>query len=458
MPQSWKNPGVPAIGLLLLAAASGCRPAAKAELPPLVVVVAGDTAGWIVPCGCASKQLGGLPRRAALVARLRREAEVIVADVGGAPGGTNAYDRCKFEAILKGEVAMGVAAHNVGRGEALLGPSDLRELRRRLDVPLISANAWDTEGRRIAEPLRIVEAAGRRVALVGVLAPQYATEQVAVTPPGHAVLEALQEVSGRYDALIVLAYLADDELRQLAGMLPEADLIVGGPTGQPLPPEPIGPTLLASATNQGKFLARFDAPDAASSGRWKGTIVEVGDQLDDDPRQIDNLEQFYQELARRDFTPDQTSFAETLVSGPAGQKVAGNDRCRECHAEDSQLWDSSRHSHAWESLRRHGAHVDPACQRCHTTGYGLPGGFESLARSPESVNVGCESCHGPSREHADDAEIRTARFARARDYCVECHDRENSPEFAYDAYWAQIRHGSSPHVACTLGKLSEDRP
>src|ERR1700745_4371010 len=30
---------------------------------PLVLVVSGDTAGWIVPCGCTSNQSGGLLRR-----------------------------------------------------------------------------------------------------------------------------------------------------------------------------------------------------------------------------------------------------------------------------------------------------------------------------------------------------------------------------------------------------------
>src|SRR3990172_11014673 len=38
------------------------------ENPSLVLVVSGDTAGWIVPCGCASNQSGGLPRRGSFVA------------------------------------------------------------------------------------------------------------------------------------------------------------------------------------------------------------------------------------------------------------------------------------------------------------------------------------------------------------------------------------------------------
>src|SRR5437763_11660869 len=94
-------------------------PAAPA--PPVILLVSGDTAGWIVPCGCTSNQSGGLPRRGSYVRRLREQADVLVVDAGGAPGGTSAYHKLKFEAILRGEMALGLVAHNVGGPEAALG-------------------------------------------------------------------------------------------------------------------------------------------------------------------------------------------------------------------------------------------------------------------------------------------------------------------------------------------------
>jgi hypothetical protein len=84
-------------------------------------------------------------------------------------------------------------------------------------------------------------------------------------------------------------------------------------------------------------------------------------------------------------------------------------------------------------------HVDNYCMQCHTTGFGLPGGFVSRTSSPQLVNVGCESCHGPSQAHVEKPKIRTP-FAAA-DQCIRCHDHENSPEFVYAAYWPRIRHG-----------------
>lgn len=429
-----------AVGLLGCAVYGGCGPEASR---PLVLVVSGDTQGWIVPCGCISNQSGGLPRRAACIEELRAEAEAIVADAGGAPGGTSLYDRLKFEAVLRGEIAMGVAAHNIGRGEALLGPEYLRQTAAELGLPLVSANVCDAQDRPVAEPLRIVAAGGRRVALVGVLSPRYATPRLRVTPPRQAVLDALRAAGAKqkWDAVVVLAYVPEEELLQLAESLPEADLIVGGPTGHALPPKNVAGRLVASATHQGKFLACFDLPPSGSAERWSGRIIELDERFADDPGQTANVARFRAELSRRDLGPADTAFAPS--PGGASHRVAGTKSCAKCHADDQRAWKASKHAHAWEVLAAKGAHADPDCQRCHTTGYGLPGGFASV-KSGAVVDVGCESCHGPSLAHAEKTKTRTPFYGRAKDICLGCHDRENSPKFDYDQYWAKIRHGESP--------------
>jgi hypothetical protein len=435
------------LGSCACAATAGCGPGGAGR--PLAVVASGDTAGWIVPCGCASNQSGGLPRRATCVGRLRRQSDVVLVDVGGAVEGASPYDLAKLEAIWQGEVLMGIAAHNLGAAEARFGPVELGRLARKLGLPLLSANVFDRAGRAVAEPVRIVTcgtglASGtpRRVALVGVLAEQFATADLEVAPPGKAVLAALEKVAGKYDALMVLAYLPEDELRQLADALPEADAVIGGPTGQPICPKSASPVLLCSATRQGKFLARLDAPPPGSTQRWSGTIVELGGQFADDPAQTANIDRFRSRLAEADFSPAQTAFAPTLpVPLPRQFAVAGTAGCRKCHEEDYGLWRKSKHAAAWDSLSGKGAVADPDCQRCHATGYGLPGGFVSLRRSAKRVGVGCEDCHGPSQGHVLEPKVRTAYFAGARNRCTTCHDAENSPKFDYDAYWKKIAHG-----------------
>jgi hypothetical protein len=406
---------------------------------PLTLVISGDTAGWIVPCGCTSNQSGGLLRRATYVRGLRERADVILADAGGAPGGTSPYHRFKFEAILRGEHRMGLDAHNLGGPEAALGAEYLRKATREAGITLLSANVRDGTGALVGDALQVWDRSGRRIALAGVLSRRYGGPGLTIDEPREALLRAAADAKGRYDSLVVLAYMPEDELRQLAADLPEADAIVGGPTGQSLPPRPVGPTLLAAATNKGKFLVRLD--ETGQHPAWSGEVVEMGPVLEDDPEQRANLSDYLTGLAGHDFAAADTGLAPSLPDDvPARYRLAGDAACAECHREDRTTWNVSKHAGSWRTLAERDFQVDPACQQCHTTGFGLPGGFVSAKRSAAAKAVGCESCHGPSAAHAKNPKERTL-FAAA-DQCVSCHDRENSPQFGYDVYWPRIRHGA----------------
>jgi hypothetical protein len=170
---------------------------------------------------------------------------------------------------------------------------------------------------------------------------------------------------------------------------------------------------------------------------------------------------FYATLAKKDLSADQTGFVPTFATNvPADYRVAGSAACSHCHADEHHRWNESTHAHAWDTLTTRGAHVDSFCQQCHTTGFGSSGGFQSAQRSGDMVNVGCESCHGPSSAHAAKPDKRTPFVAR--DQCTRCHDHENSPEFEFATYWDQIQHGPAAKAhgaqAPSSQQKSEARP
>jgi hypothetical protein len=435
-----RGPAVTMCVTLLMATGCDRRGGAAPEAQkPVTVVVSADTDGWIMPCGCTSNQSGGMPRRASYLSSLAADRQVVYADAGGAPAGTSDYQKLKFEAILKGEIAIKVAAHNVGRSEAALGANYLRDIARRLSVPLVSANVRDPSGALIAEPVRIIAASQTRIAITGVLSPTLAAGSIRVSDPRDAVLSAVEPLKGKYDVLIVLAYLPQEEIERLAAALPEADAVIGGPTEQPMAPRLVGPTLLASSTSKGKFIVRIDRTTSAPAPAWAGHIVEMTGEFADDPGQVRVIHSYLSNLRSLDLDAAHSGLTPPSPPGaPAAYRVDGNAACAVCHKREGDVWDHTGHSRAWQTLVAKGFEVDPSCRKCHTTGYGLPGGFDSLAASPTLVSVGCESCHGPSRAHAANPNVHTPYSAA--DQCAHCHDHDNSPRFEFPSYWAKIRH------------------
>jgi len=425
----------------ILSTLGGCDRKSGAGAPatpkPLTLVVSADTEGWITPCGCTSNQSGGMPRRATYLSSLSTDRQVVYADAGGAPAGTSDYQKLKFEAILQGELKMNVAAHNLGRAEAALGASYLRDLAIRLKVPFVSANVRTADGVAIADPVKIITAGPTRIAFTGVLSPSLAPDSVHAADPHQSVLNALESAKGNYDVLVVLAYLPAKEIETFAASLPEADLVIGGPTDQPIPPRNIGPTLLASSTGKGKFVVQLDKP---AQSPWTGKIVQMDGAYSDDPAQTQVLQAYLANLRTLDLPSSRTGFTPPLPPGaPSDYRVSANASCVSCHKPESDSWTSTNHAHAWQTLVAKNFDPDPFCRKCHTTAYGLPGGFDSLSTTPALVNIGCETCHGPSAAHV--ANPRTRTPYAASDQCTRCHDHDNSPKFEFTSYWQKIRHG-----------------
>lgn len=410
------------------------------------VFISGDTSGWITPCGCTSNQSGGLSRRDTLITAASADGPVVVLDVGGAVAGSSEYDWEKLKAILRGQQKMGLDAFNLGGPECKFSPEDLRQLSKSDAVPLISANVVDDSGKPIAPATKTIERGGQTITIVGVVDPSLVDAPLTANDPYQSIFALLPGLES--DRVIVLAYMDEPLLRELARKLPDVDAVIGGPTGQVVPPSQVGHVLVSSSTNKGKFILRLDMkPETSLSAK----VIEVSSDIEMASRQQENLKQFYDTLGERDFSPNQTQFVSRRIAGANKNAIAGNESCLNCHQVDDSVWSHSKHSHAWASLQLTGAQVDPACQRCHTTGYGDEGGFRTAKRSGSLVNVGCENCHGPSAQHVADPRKKTPYVASQQ--CIRCHDHENSPKFDYDGYWAKIIHGKRQGSAFATGPI-----
>jgi hypothetical protein len=105
----------------------------------------------------------------------------------------------------------------------------------------------------------------------------------------------------------------------------------------------------------------------------------------------------------------------TSISGD--HSFVGTKNCRKCHLKQWKSWSTTTMATTFETLRpgeraeaKKAAGLDPdkdytkdpTCLPCHTTGYGVEGGFVDEASSPELVGVSCEMCHGAGGTYTKD--------------------------------------------------------
>ena len=91
------------------------------------------------------------------------------------------------------------------------------------------------------------------------------------------------------------------------------------------------------------------------------------------------------------------------------------------------------------TLEKDNKHFDLTCIGCHTVGYQKPGGFCRLKDVDGRKDVGCENCHGPGSQHAEDQDPDSIRLAVPESGCAsECHVPEHSDAFHYGKYLREI--------------------
>lgn len=159
-----------------------------------------------------------------------------------------------------------------------------------------------------------------------------------------------------------------------------------------------------------------------------------------------------------------------VLASPGSQTAAadhtyvGTKSCRKCHIKEWRSWSETKMAKVFDVLKpgeraeqKEAAGLDPqkdyttdaTCLKCHTTGYGQPGGFVSLEETPDLVGVGCEMCHGAGGTYIQDGYMTLANkeYKKAdlvavglispptEETCRTCHNEESpfvGPGYVFD--------------------------
>jgi hypothetical protein len=126
----------------------------------------------------------------------------------------------------------------------------------------------------------------------------------------------------------------------------------------------------------------------------------------------------------------------TASTAETQNTYVGSDVCKACHEKEyTSFMKYAKKSKSYESIERlkRGLTEEEikGCYFCHTTGYGKPGGFVSVEKTPHLKNAGCEVCHGPSGLHVKTLDPSDTKRRMTMEDCEVCHTTERVKAFRY---------------------------
>jgi hypothetical protein len=416
------------------------------------VVFTGEENGYLEPCGCSEKQLGGFSKRHTLINHLRGKNEnLILLSLGDLTGKVGRQDEIKMETAIESLDLMGYAAHNIGEKDLDMGTDLLGYLSQISNVDFISSNIDFTTQALNIKPYVIKEiktkSATLKVGVLGVLSPELFESDyqgLEVMDPVLSLKPLLSDLHDKTDILILLSHAEMDESIVIAEACPELDLIISGHlVDRPdLYFEKVNHISVIPVGEKGKYVGEITlAPPKKQTGEDDHfntlplaiEITPLNEEFADSPEIAMLLSVYQQRLA------DEELLAQVFKSDPPSNLTyIGNDDCALCHNKIFKHWEDTNHASAYETLVKAEHEYDPECVECHVIGLNYFTGFESIESTPELKDVGCESCHGPGSDHK---EIQSNDYGRVGvENCEICHNDEHSPNFEYKAYWQKIMH------------------
>ncbi len=131
-----------------------------------------------------------------------------------------------------------------------------------------------------------------------------------------------------------------------------------------------------------------------------------------------------------------------VVSGFIGGRAVarktyvGSKACADCHEDEyNNFTKYAKKAHSFESImsmkKDLSAEELEGCFKCHTTGYGEPGGFQSVDKTPQLKDAGCEVCHGPGSKHVDSEDPSDIKAKLGFHECERCHTPSIAKEFNF---------------------------
>ena len=396
-----------------------------------LLLFTGNTQAQLEPCGCFVGQSGGLPRRAEAISALRASGfSPVLVDLGGiqpsqhpsmkphsfesdnlsTDTGVLLRDQQRVQTTLRAMEMMGYDAFFPFDAEM----ETVRHREADLSFPFL-----DTDLTQDTSLIKTV--GGKRIAVVG-LSLNDTAEIESISDKLHSFLSEVQVQS---DFVVGLSHSPMEVNRELAQKYPSFSAILSPYEGET---EKVGDVLLVYCSVKGKTLGALMLTDSAVDIQH----IALTEHVSDDPDVRKLLDDFYHQVTN---DTQLRIISHRLFSSQQEKQndrnsYIGSQACQGCHQKEFSQWSHSSHATAFHTLRTVGREYYPECVSCHVTGAGYESGYQ--IDNPDRahlVDVGCETCHGPGKQHTYTPLKENIRGQVPEKICVSCHTPEHSPGF-----------------------------
>ena len=416
----------------------------------LLVLYTGSTQGHLEPCGCFIGQSGGLPRRATAISSIRAQGfSPLLVDLGGilptqeskmkesvlsmatSPNDAVAetltldkvhpLDQLRTQKVLESMQLLKYEALVPDRADMNFGEDFMTDTLARQEFPLLTANIEELEGN--AQSVLMKAVGDKKVAVLGLSSLSFQDTKLTVLD------HLLPEIQKQADFIVILSNLSPEVNRTIAENYQRISAILSHGTGET---EEIGNVLLAYSGANGETLWAL-LLNADNTPGVSAQQIALTEEVEDDTQIRELLQDFYKQIAN---DPKLQAGGERLFSDEPLEQDAlsgyvGSQACATCHRKEFDQWAHTSHATAFNTLLTVGKQFYPECVSCHVTGFRYETGYQIGSEEKEQLaDVGCETCHGPGKQHITTPLTTNVRGEVKQQVCMECHTPSHSPGFA----------------------------
>ena len=396
-------------------------------VPDVVLLVTGASNGRLEYCSCCVMP-GGLSGRSSLFRSYEAAfPRTLRVDIGDALW-VNPLD-IRNDFAMRGYSMLGYDVMVLGDQEWSAGPQRLAKMMAGSQVAYLSTTIRPAAGQPALPIVTAVrkEWGGLKLAFVSdapkdmSYVPPENAEKIAFAPEGYPARLA-EQLKGEGCAVVLISHAREEAAVREENAVP-ADLVIRGHISKS-----DGNVL----TSGGKRLIKVGGGDwvgviALKLSGGKISAMEYRLEALDDRWPVDNR---FVGLYNAYTHADSVAALDRERGAPIEYVAAS--RCGECHPKQYEFWKTTGHAKAYATLVKDKQQGQTNCLMCHTTAMGIPGGFESIEKTPQFANVNCQDCHRFNIEEHRRPTFKKTPVPRAA--CEACHTPQinDSLEIGYD--------------------------